>query len=57
MHKPFFVRLRGCALLTSNTLSKQENGKAYNDYGLGFLEMAKEGGVSLGRNGYANHYE
>lgn len=37
-------------------------GKAYNDYGSGFyctdsLEMAKEWGVSLGRNGYANHYE
>ena len=37
-------------------------GKIYNDYGLGFyctdsLEMAKEWGVSDGKNGYANCYE
>ena len=37
-------------------------GKVYNDYGLGFyctdsLEMAKEWGVALNRNGYANRYE
>lgn len=37
-------------------------GKTYNDYGLGFyctenLELAKEWGVELNRNGYANIYE
>ena len=37
-------------------------GKSYNDYGLGFyctdsLEMAKEWGASIDRNGYANCYE
>lgn len=37
-------------------------GKPYNDYGLGFyctdhIEMAKEWGVSKGRDGYANCYE
>lgn len=37
-------------------------GKPYNDYGLGFyctdsLEMAKEWGVGMDRNGYANCYE
>lgn len=37
-------------------------GKAYNDYGLGFyctdsLEMAKEWGASVDRDGYANCYE
>lgn len=37
-------------------------GKSYNDYGLGFyctdhIEMAKEWGVSRGRDGYANCYE
>lgn len=37
-------------------------GKRYNDYGLGFyctdsLEMAKEWGVSFGKDGYANCYE
>jgi len=37
-------------------------GKSYNDYGLGFyctdsLEMAKEWGASLHKNGYANCYE
>lgn len=37
-------------------------GKTYNDYGLGFyctenLELAKEWGVDLNRNGYANIYE
>lgn len=37
-------------------------GKSYNDYGLGFyctenLELAKEWGVELNRNGYANIYE
>lgn len=37
-------------------------GKKYNDYGLGFyctdsLDMAKEWGVGLNRNGYANCYE
>lgn len=37
-------------------------GKKYNDYGLGFyctesIDMAKEWGVSLERNGYANCYE
>ena len=36
-------------------------GKTYNDYGLGFycteeLEMAKEWGASIDRNGYANKY-
>lgn len=38
------------------------SGKSYNDYGLGFyctdhIEMAKEWGVSKGRDGYANCYE
>ena len=38
------------------------SGKKYNDYGLGFyctdsIEMAKEWGVSLNQNGYANCYE
>lgn len=37
-------------------------GKTYNDYGLGFyctenLELAKEWGVELNRNGYANIYQ
>lgn len=37
-------------------------GKKYNDYGLGFyctehIDMAKEWGVSLDKNGYANCYE
>ena len=37
-------------------------GKTYNDYGLGFyctdtLEMAKEWGVDINRDGYANIYE
>lgn len=37
-------------------------GKTYNDYGLGFyctesLELAKEWGVELDRNGYANIYQ
>ena len=37
-------------------------GKKYNDYGLGFyctdsIEMAKEWGVSLNQDGYANCYE
>lgn len=37
-------------------------GKTYNDYGLGFyctdsLEMAKEWGAGMDRNGYANCYE
>lgn len=37
-------------------------GKSYNDYGLGFyctesIEMAKEWGVGLNRDGYANIYE
>ena len=37
-------------------------GKKYNDYGLGFyctehMDMAKEWGVSLDKNGYANCYE
>lgn len=37
-------------------------GKTYNDYGLGFyctdsLEMAKEWGASVDRDGYANCYE
>lgn len=37
-------------------------GKPYNDYGLGFyctdsLEMAKEWGVGMNQNGYANCYE
>ncbi|MBD5160780.1 MAG: DUF3990 domain-containing protein [Oscillibacter sp.] len=37
-------------------------GKSYNDYGLGFyctdsLEMAKEWGASIDRNGYANCYD
>ena len=37
-------------------------GKHYNDYGVGFyctdiIEMAKEWGVSLDRDGYANCYE
>lgn len=37
-------------------------GKTYNDYGLGFyctesLELAKEWGIELNRNGYANIYE
>lgn len=37
-------------------------GKTYNDYGLGFyctenLELAKEWGVELNRNGYANIYK
>ena len=37
-------------------------GKAYNDYGLGFyctdtIEMAKEWGVDKNRDGYANEYE
>lgn len=37
-------------------------GKTYNDYGLGFyctdsLEMAKEWGTGMDRNGYANCYE
>ena len=37
-------------------------GKSYNDYGVGFyctehLDMAKEWGVSLERDGYANYYE
>lgn len=37
-------------------------GKPYNDYGLGFyctesIEMAKEWGVSLDADGYANSYE
>ena len=37
-------------------------GKTYNDYGLGFyctynLDMAKEWGVDLGKDGYANCYE
>ena len=37
-------------------------GKTYNDYGLGFyctdiLEMAKEWGAGIDRNGYANCYE
>ncbi|MEE1314561.1 MAG: DUF3990 domain-containing protein [Faecalimonas sp.] len=37
-------------------------GKKYNDYGLGFyctdnLELAKEWGVSLNQDGYANCYE
>lgn len=37
-------------------------GKQYNDYGLGFyctehINMAKEWGVSLDKNGYANCYE
>ncbi len=37
-------------------------GKKYNDYGLGFyctehMDMAKEWGVSLEKNGYANCYE
>lgn len=37
-------------------------GKPYNDYGLGFyctdsLEMAKEWGASVNRDGYANRYE
>ena len=37
-------------------------GKTYNDYGIGFyctdiLEMAKEWGAGIGRNGYANCYE
>ena len=37
-------------------------GKSYNDYGLGFyctdhIDMAKEWGVSRGRDGYANCYE
>ena len=47
-----------------NIIEKPQFGyeKTYNDYGLGFyctdsLEMAKEWGVSLGRSGYANHYE
>lgn len=38
------------------------SGKKYNDYGLGFyctdsIEMAKEWGVSLNQDGYANCYE
>ena len=37
-------------------------GKTYNDYGLGFyctdtIEMAKEWGVTDGKDGYANCYE
>lgn len=37
-------------------------GKTYNDYGIGFyctdiLEMAKEWGAGIDRNGYANCYE
>ena len=37
-------------------------GKAYNDYGLGFyctdsIEMAKEWGAGLNKNGFANKYE
>ncbi len=37
-------------------------GKTYNDYGLGFyctenLELAKEWGVDIDRNGYANIYQ
>ena len=37
-------------------------GKPYNDYGLGFyctdsIEMAKEWGVSIDRDGYANIYD
>ena len=37
-------------------------GKTYNDYGLGFyctenLELAKEWGVEIDRNGYANIYQ
>lgn len=37
-------------------------GKRYNDYGLGFyctdsIEMAKEWGVSLDRDGFANIYD
>ena len=37
-------------------------GKKYNDYGLGFyctehIDMAKEWGVSLDKDGYANCYE
>lgn len=37
-------------------------GKIYNDYGLGFyctenLELAKEWGVEINRNGYANIYQ
>ena len=41
---------------------KYGSGKKYNDYGLGFyctdsLDMAKEGGVSRDKNGYANQYE
>lgn len=37
-------------------------GKSYNDYGIGFyctehLDMAKEWGVGIDHNGYANQYE
>ena len=49
---------------SSNIIEKPEFGfgKKYNDYGLGFyctesLEMAKEWGVGLEQNGYANCYE
>lgn len=49
---------------SSDIIKKPEfgYGKVYNDYGLGFyctesLEMAKEWGASIDRNGYANCYE
>lgn len=49
---------------SENIIQKPQYGfeKKYNDYGLGFyctehIDMAKEWGVSLDKNGYANCYE
>lgn len=49
---------------SENIIQKPQHGfgKKYNDYGLGFyctehIDMAKEWGVSLDKNGYANCYE
>ena len=49
---------------SENVIQKPQYGfgKKYNDYGLGFyctehMDMAKEWGVSLDKNGYANCYE